>query len=385
MHRKGDPIDALLQALGAPGADRDYRPGHARMAAMLAHCDLREPALRIRVAGTNGKGSTATMVAAGLQAAGLKVGLYTSPHLHRFHERIRIDGAPVDDRLLRAELARLLPIAQREGGSYFELATVVALALFGRARVDAEVLEAGVGARLDATTAVAADMALITPIALDHQAWLGETLAEIAAEKAAAGVGCRWVLSARQAPEVARVLAAAVPSLEMVAPDPSLACAMIGAHQQQNGALALAALTRLQQDGAMVLDDVAMQAAVTSVTMAGRLQRYAVGQGVVWLDVAHNGHAVAAVADALPAPVDAVLIYTREDRILTDQKPILRTMGSVLVGDSAGWDRVYPTVEEALQGLLQAQPAATLLVLGSFITVAAAQRWIAERGGRVIA
>jgi len=385
-----DSVERLLQSLGTPAADRDYRPGHARMVAMLAYCPLQQPKLRIRVAGTNGKGSTATMVAAGLQAAGLRVGLYTSPHLHRFHERICIDGQPISDALLCAELARLLPIAEREGGSYFEVATVAALSLFSRVHVDVEVLEAGVGARLDATTAVPADMALITPIALDHQAWLGDTLQAIADEKGAVALGCRWVLSALQSEAVRTVLAQQRSSVVWVPPDATLACAMIGCHQQQNGALALAALQQLQQAGALVADDDVLRRAVASVRMAGRLQHYRLYGTDIWLDVAHNGHAVEGIVHALPDQVDVVLVYTREDRSLIDQQRVLRRIGRKLVGCEQGvWDDACPTVEMALseaveKRVVKKRAVARLLVLGSFITVAAAQHWIVARGGEEI-
>ncbi|MDX8405348.1 MAG: bifunctional folylpolyglutamate synthase/dihydrofolate synthase, partial [Mariprofundus sp.] len=154
------------------------------MQAVIAATALHRPQLRIRVAGTNGKGSTASMLAAALQSSGLSVGLYTSPHLLCFNERIRLQGVPVADDVLYGAMQRLMPIALQAGASYFETATALALDIFANAGVDVEILEAGVGARLDATTAVAADMALLTPIGLDHQAWLGDSVAAVASEKA---------------------------------------------------------------------------------------------------------------------------------------------------------------------------------------------------------
>ncbi|MDX8413811.1 MAG: Mur ligase family protein [Mariprofundales bacterium] len=384
-HCADSSIETLLRSLGSPAADRDYRPGHARMAAMLVHAPLHRPKLRIRVAGTNGKGSTATMVAAGLQAAGLRVGLYTSPHLHRFHERIVIDGVAIDDALLRAELTRLLPIAEEEGGSYFEVATVAALSLFSRAEVDVEVLEAGVGARLDATTAVAADMALITPIALDHQAWLGDSLEAIAAEKCAVALGCRWCLSAQQSAVVHAVLAEAYPAITWVLPDASLPCVMAGEHQQQNGALALVALQHLQQAGVISVDQAQLRQAVTTVRIAGRLQHYRLHKTDVWLDVAHNAHAVGEIARVFSDSLDALLVYTRDDRSLTDQQKVLRRMGRRLIGCEQGvWDESSPTVVSALERVVTDKHCARLLVLGSFVTVAAAQRWLIDHGGEVV-
>jgi len=177
-NRKPETIDQWLEQLGQPAADRDYKPGHERMHDLLAPLaetnQLKQPKLRIRIAGTNGKGSTAFMLANALQACGLKVGLYTSPHILQFNERIRINGEPVSDTALLQGIEQLMPRALEIGASYFETATALALKQFSDLEVDVEILEAGVGARLDATTAVEADVALITPIGLDHQGWLGE-------------------------------------------------------------------------------------------------------------------------------------------------------------------------------------------------------------------
>ncbi|MDX8408668.1 MAG: bifunctional folylpolyglutamate synthase/dihydrofolate synthase [Mariprofundales bacterium] len=378
-----DPVESMLQALGAPAADRDYRPGHARMRALLQMCAqhgivLHRPHLRIRVAGTNGKGSTATMVAAGLRAAGLSVGLYTSPHIVRFHERISIDGRSVDDVRLQRLLRELLPMAQDVGASYFELATTLALAAFSVAKVDVEVLEAGVGGRLDATTAVEADMALLTPIALDHQAWLGDSLAEIAEEKAYVGAGCRWRLHAQQDLEVATVLER-FSFLDMVKLDGAMKPAMVGMHQQQNGALARAALQRLHRDGAIAGAWSEIESAALAARMAGRLQCYQRGKHhAVWLDAAHNWHAVKAIGDWVCEPMDALLVYTREDRSLTDALPLLRRMGRCLVGaEGDDLDVALPTVEAGLEWARCNLVGGRWLVLGSFVTVAAAQRWLA--------
>ncbi|PIQ34468.1 MAG: hypothetical protein CO186_11985 [Zetaproteobacteria bacterium CG_4_9_14_3_um_filter_49_83] len=162
--------------MGQPAADRDYRPGHERMLALLHHFPAGQPKLRIRVAGTNGKGSTSNFVAAALQALGYRVGLFTSPHISQFNERIRINGEPVADELLAEKLSQMVPTALEIGASYFEVATALALRCFAEAAIEVEVFEAGVGARLDATTALPSDLALLTPIGLDHQAWLGDTL-----------------------------------------------------------------------------------------------------------------------------------------------------------------------------------------------------------------
>jgi dihydrofolate synthase/folylpolyglutamate synthase len=158
--------------------------GLAAMEAAAARAGVRWSASKyVHIAGTNGKGSTAAMVAAGAAAAGFRTGLYTSPHLARFAERIRIDGAPISDDALAVALNRALA----ENLTFFETATLAALLAFEAAGCDFVVLEVGLGGRLDATNIVPGERLLataITSIGLDHQQWLGDTRAAIAREKA---------------------------------------------------------------------------------------------------------------------------------------------------------------------------------------------------------
>lgn len=155
-------IRALLRGLGSP--ERDYRSIH--------------------VAGTNGKGSVAATAEALLRAAGHRTGLYTSPHVLEFAERIAIDGRTADAELLEATAARVLPLAESLEATFFETTTALALAAFSRADVDAAVVEVGLGGRLDATNVLDAGVAVITSIDLDHADYLGRDLADIAREKA---------------------------------------------------------------------------------------------------------------------------------------------------------------------------------------------------------
>ncbi len=177
-----------LQAFHRVGATA-YKPGlHTTLALSEAfgspHVGLRT----IHVAGTNGKGSTAHTLAAVLQAAGLKTGLYTSPHLLDFNERIRVNGKPIAHEAVVdfAERFRRLPAFAdgRLDPSFFELATVMAFEHFRREQVDVAVIEVGLGGRLDSTNVITPDVSVITNISLDHTALLGSTTAEIAAEKA---------------------------------------------------------------------------------------------------------------------------------------------------------------------------------------------------------
>jgi dihydrofolate synthase/folylpolyglutamate synthase len=366
-------IEKCLAELGSPAADRDYQPGHERVLKLLANITTHRPKLRFRVAGTNGKGSTATMLAAALQSAGFKTGLYTSPHLLEFNERIRINNVPVNNSALSESLSRLLPRAQAVQASYFETATALALDQFAREAVDVEILEAGVGARLDATTAVAADMALITPIGLDHQHWLGNTLDEIAVEKAFAMKGCRWSISALQTDEVAQVLRDFNPDICFTGPYEGEWSSQKtpGQHQHINADLAYAAIRLLCDTGTIKLDLKQAHQAIAHCVIPGRLQYIHMHGANVWLDAAHNRHAVESLLPTLPEladPFDAILVFTREDRSLADALPLLEPFARELITGKA----CQPY--EALQQAMKNHPGGSFLVLGSFTTVAAILR-----------
>jgi dihydrofolate synthase/folylpolyglutamate synthase len=370
---KPQNIDDWLKQLGQPSADRDYKPGHERILALLQPLNCKRPSLRIRIAGTNGKGSTAFMLAAGLQAAGLKVGLYTSPHILHFNERIRINGESISDKNLWQGLETIMPIALEVGASYFEVATALALHHFSQSQVDVEILEAGVGARLDATTAVDADMALITPIGLDHEAWLGDSIASVAEEKAYALHDCRWGVSAPQTSEVSDILVSHDEHLQFIEPLKQ-PCLMAGKHQQINAALAYAALNILRDNGTIQADTETLKNAVTQAIAPGRLQYIQHKQAHIWLDAAHNRHAIEALLPSLPAladPFDALLVYTREDRSLKDELDLFRPFTKQLISNDT-----ISRPEQALQKVLEDNPTARILVLGSFMTVAAAMTWL---------
>ncbi|MDQ6956686.1 MAG: bifunctional folylpolyglutamate synthase/dihydrofolate synthase [Mariprofundaceae bacterium] len=375
-------IDDWLNQLGQPSADRDYKPGHERMLALLKPLHCKRPSLRIRIAGTNGKGSTAFMLAAGLQAAGLKVGLYTSPHILHFNERIRINGQAITDADLWQHLEMIMPTALEAGASYFEVATALALHHFSQNNVDVEILEAGVGARLDATTAVDADMALLTPIGLDHETWLGDNIASVAKEKVYALHGCRWGISAPQTSEVRDILLPHHENLQFTEVF-DLPCLMAGKHQQTNASLAYKALKTLCNDGIIQADKDTLKHAVTQAIAPGRLQYIAYHKAHIWLDAAHNRHAIEALLPSLPAladPFDAILVYTREDRSLQNEFNLLRPFAKKIISDmpDKGMHICIASVEEALQYALGINPATKILLLGSFISVAAGLQYLKE-------
>ena len=198
----------------------------------------------IHVAGTNGKGSTCAMIASVARAGGLKTGLFTSPHLVSYRERIQINGERISEAAVADGLAKIRSIIETwdPHPTFFEITTALALDYFASQETDLIVLETGMGGRLDATNVVTPLVSVITPIALDHQQWLGQTIAEIAGEKAGIIKPGVPVVSAKQLPEAAAVLRSHGP-VEMVEhPHTSSPLALDGEHQQHNAALALAAL-----------------------------------------------------------------------------------------------------------------------------------------------
>ncbi len=277
----------------------------------------------IHLAGTNGKGSTQAMIRAGLEAAGNKVHAYTSPHLARFHERIRLAGELIDEDALTALLDECYEANNGETVTYFEITTAAALLAFSRVPADYTLLEVGLGGRVDATN-VTDDMALsiITPVSIDHQQFLGDTLPEIAGEKAGIikrGVPCIVGPQDETGLEVIEAVAAkkgaplfaygqqwhvGVEAGRLIYQDerglldlplPNLP----GAHQVMNAGAALAACRHFG------LDDAACEAAVTQAQWPARMQRLKAGplvelagQAELWLDGGHNaaaGHALAGV------------------------------------------------------------------------------------------
>lgn len=248
----------------------------------------------IHVAGTNGKGSVCAMLDACLRAAAYKTGLYTSPHLVDFRERIRVDGAMISPVDVAAGLTRLRDATAtwEHKPTFFELATVLAMDHFARSGCDVVVLETGMGGRLDSTNAVTPLVSVITPVAMDHMKWLGDTLPQIAAEKAGIIKPQVPVVSAPQhasAAEVLRSKARETGSLLRIVKAPTLVpVALHGSHQLWNAAVAIAAL----EESGLNCPDAAIQKGLASVQWPARFQR--VGERFV-IDGAHNEHSAAAL------------------------------------------------------------------------------------------
>ncbi|MDT8345273.1 MAG: folylpolyglutamate synthase/dihydrofolate synthase family protein [Thermohalobaculum sp.] len=300
-----------------------------RLLARLGHPERAVPPV-VHVAGTNGKGSTVAMLRAGFEAAGERVHVYTSPHLARFHERIRVAGHLIGEPALAALLEECERVNGAEPITFFEITTAAAFLAFARTPAERLLLEVGLGGRLDATNVIARPaLTIITPVSIDHQQYLGETLPEIAGEKAGIlkpGVPCVVGPQPDAARAVIEARAAAIGAPLMPHGQDWMARAehgrlvyederglldlslpnLPGLHQIDNAGAAIAALRLLGQD------DAACAAAVTRAEWPARMQRLRHGPLVehlppgveLWLDGGHNasaGEALAATLDQMAA------------------------------------------------------------------------------------
>ncbi len=337
--------------------------------AALDHPERKLPPV-IHIAGTNGKGSTQAMIRAGLEAVGKSVHAYTSPHLARFHERIRVAGDLISEAELQAVLQECEAANDGAPITYFEITTVAALLAFSRTPADYTLLEVGLGGRLDATNVVERPaLSIITPISIDHTQFLGDTLTAIAGEKAGIikrGVPVVVGPQPDEAMEVIedRAMRLGAPLLaygqqwhvweergRLIFQDeqglrdlplPNL----IGAHQLQNAGAALAALRHLE------MGDTAYEAAVTAAEWPARMQRLRKGplakvapEAELWLDGGHNpaaGIALAAALDGLP------------------NRPTYMVCGMLNTKDIAGYLRPLAAHAEALYAVSIAGEANTL-------------------------
>lgn len=251
----------------------------------------------VHVAGTNGKGSVCAMVESMARAAGVRTGLYTSPHLCTFAERIRIDGAPVDDGALDLHLANALALGPEL--SFFEAATLAAFLAFRDAKVDLAILEVGLGGRLDATNVVPSPLACaVTRIALDHTDLLGTTLESIAFEKASIAKP-RVPMIVGDAPAIVRAviektcaeLGAPVVHAAQLLED--IPVALAGAHQRSNAAIAWALAN------VMGIDRRGRREGLAKIDWPGRLETIRTADGEVLLDAAHNPDGASSLAAVL--------------------------------------------------------------------------------------
>jgi dihydrofolate synthase/folylpolyglutamate synthase len=313
----------------------------------------------IHIGGTNGKGSVAAMVERGLRAAGQKTGRYTSPHLDRVEERVAINGQPVDRPTFEAVTEHVLDVVDSaiESGAltvqptFFEVSTAVAFEIFKREGVDVAIVEVGLGGRFDATNVLTPTITAITSIAFDHERHLGNTLPQIAFEKA--GIAKRGVplvigrlpreAEARIA-KVAREVEAPLFDAHATTTDrkyPPLRLALAGRHQLENAAVAVAILERWS----VLVSHVPTDAIVTGLTQCewpGRLEWLRVDGGELLIDAAHNPAGAAALASYLqdtgskPLPI---VFAAMADKDLASMITALKPIASAFIATSVPHER----------------------------------------------
>jgi dihydrofolate synthase / folylpolyglutamate synthase len=380
--------EALARLLALRGGEHaGMRPGLERIEALLDALGHPERAYTIaHVGGTNGKGSVASMLAAMLRAAGRRVGLYTSPHLVSFRERIRVDAEPIGEDALADGVEALGTLIARLDASVFEATTALALDHFAREGVEVAVLEVGLGGRFDSTTVGAPAVSVLTSIDLDHQEYLGHTLREIATDKAHI-VRSGVAISAAQAPAAAAVIAAraaavGVPLLreghelrvavrERTLAGQRLDCAgptfklddlrvrLLGTYQPGNTLLAVAAAAALD------VDEPAIRAGLARARWPGRFDVRPRPGGWLVLDGAHNPAGARALAESLrtyfgDAPTTFVLGVLRDKDAAGIVAPLLGRAARLVLTKSANPRAAAP---EDLRAL--APPALPVVVTPS--------------------
>lgn len=305
-----------IYALGRFG----IKPGLERISRLLDALGTPQHAFTsLHVVGTNGKGSTASFLSSMLSAGGYRTGLFTSPHLISFTERIRIDGVEIAEDAV-ARLAEKVLAAAPEGTTFFEIITALAALYFAEQGIDIAVFEAGMGGRLDATNALDGVLGVITPVSLDHTDYLGSRISEIAAEKVGICKPGTPVVSARQLPEAARVIERRAQGqgspLYLCGEDfdacwhsgkldyrginlslSGLTPGLSGRYQSGNAAVALAAAEVLAGAGFPVSRE-ALSEGIRLASWPGRMELFP-GEPRVLLDGAHNPAGAAALAEAL--------------------------------------------------------------------------------------
>ncbi len=273
----------------------------------------------VHVGGTNGKGSVSHLIAGALAEAGWRVGLYTSPHLTSFRERIRGDGMPISEDAVTMWARRLEPLASELGATFFETTTAMAFADIAARGAEIAVVEVGLGGRLDSTNVIDPLVSVVTGIAMDHQKYLGDTREAIAREKAWIAKPGRPFVVGESDPVVREVLQAAAREAVAVTGAGDLHWLPVpgdlrwegplrlrGPHQRRNAAVARAALLALPEP--YQPSPAAVERAFADVTVAGRLDR----RGRWLFDVAHNPDGMASLVAALraepvPGPVHALV------------------------------------------------------------------------------
>lgn len=410
---------SYIYALGRFG----IKPGLERINRLLeALGNPQDSFSTVHVAGTNGKGSTASFLSSILSAGGYRTGLFTSPHLISFTERIRIDGAEIDEESVVRCAGRVIAAAP-EQSTFFEIVTAIAALYFAEQGVEIAVFEVGMGGRLDATNALSGILTVITPVSLDHTEYLGSSIELIAQEKAGVCKPGRPVVSARQLPEAARVIArhcsdigaplyrcgeefdacweqgrlnyrGVTLSLE------GMTTGLSGLYQSENAAVALAA-TELLSDAGFPVGEEAIRCGVANAHWPGRMEMFP-GEPRVLLDGAHNPAGAEALALALSGITRGRLLMVTGvmgDKELSGILSPLLPLADEVFAVAPGIERALPAERLAqfcreagartseapsvAEGIEMARAAAgaddLVLVCGSLFTVGEARSYLLSR------
>jgi dihydrofolate synthase/folylpolyglutamate synthase len=384
-----DAADAVYAALLARIGEASPEPrleATRRTVELLG--DPHRAAPVIHITGTNGKTSTSRMIEGILRAEGLRTGLLTSPHLVRFTERIRIDGEPIADEAVARvwdEVAPYLDLVDAEleargepALTFFEALTVLAFAAFADAPVDVVVLEVGMGGEWDSTNVADGQVAVFTPIALDHESRLGSTIEAIARTKSGIVKPAASVVTAFQEPEALTVLRDAAErngatlavegggfavvdsrvavggqliSVRGIAGEyRDLVLPLFGRHQAENAAVAIAAVESFLGGGAVRLSDEVLQEALGQASSPGRLQAIAT-EPTVLVDAAHNPHGAAALVVALEEYFDfdelVIVFGALADKDVTGIVRALEPTGASFLVTQSSSERALPAEELA--------------------------------------
>ena len=397
--------------------------------------------LLVHVAGTKGKGSVATMVAAMLSASGLKTGLYTSPHLHRLEERFRVDGEPCSEIELIGLVDQLRGMLNADSGdagspSFFEMTTAMALLHFERTSCDAIVLEVGLGGRLDSTNVCSPTLSVVTSIGLDHQHVLGDNLVQIAREKAGIIKQHVPVISGVADADAVDVIRgqARQHQCEMFQlgidfdfdhqPDERWGSKVLyrglrspltqrlqvdlpleGAHQARNATIAIAVTDLLRERGTEITHD-AVRSGLASLSCEGRIERFDLpGEVLGIVDAAHNEDSINALCHCLHMRSSdrkvCVVFGTSLDKSaepmlaslakVADRILLTRFHGNPRFRDPHELEPLLPAalreqgiviedpIEACQRGQQLASPGGTLVVCGSFFLAAETRFWMREQ------
>ncbi len=416
--------DAVYAALLERAGERWVQPRKERVGRLLTLLDDPQRTYRVvHITGTNGKTSTSRMIESLLRAHGLRTGLFTSPHLERFTERIMIDGAPIAEGEVADAWAEIEPLvalvdAELEAAgdaplTFFELLTVLAFVACADAPVDVLVLEVGMGGEWDSTNTADGDVAVFAPIALDHADRLGGTIAEIATVKAGIVKDGAAVVSAAQSAEAEAVLrrvaaekgaSIAFEGGEFALTAQSLAVGgqlisvrglagkyedrylpLHGAHQGRNAALAIAAVESFIGGGTQPIPGEVLDEGLQSATSSGRLQLAGIAPTVL-VDAAHNPHGAAALAQALRESFDfdewGIVLGVLSDKDAAGIVAVL-VPGAAHVFATAP-DSARAANADALADLVEAAGVSVSVHASLDLAVQAARAWAALSGRRAV-